>query len=93
MQHPFLENRKHLYLYLLAWATLIVVQAAILFIYYDIPYKYAVADGIVFNAIYSVLGFGLWYTISYIASEKHLLVLHLNIWSKNRCEIGNFLSP
>ncbi len=68
MKHPFLG--KAFLFYSLAWVAIMAAHANILFLQFDLPFNYALADSLAFNLAF--LGFGIlyWYIVQYISPEN-----------------------
>lgn len=88
MFNPILKNKKTIYFYLLAWIFVSAIHAGILFFFYKNEPVFAIVDAIVFNAIFGLLGIGLWYPVRYIKNEQsnpaylilnHVVVAFLSI--------------
>lgn len=54
--HPILLNRYNLLIYTLVWIFVITIQAGVLVLYFGLEMKPALADSIVFNTIFFVIG-------------------------------------
>lgn len=65
MYHPFYSNKTYLKYYLIVWAIIAVLNAIVEYKAYGLDIQFALIDSFVFNFIFAVLGFGLWYTIRY----------------------------
>ncbi|MBL1212690.1 MAG: histidine kinase [Ignavibacteriae bacterium] len=70
MYNPFISNRKILSGYLSIWILVFVAHAFVLFNILDLELGYAVMDAFVFNAVYFLLGIGIWYPTKYISFEN-----------------------
>jgi sensor histidine kinase YesM len=74
MINPFIGNKKYLIIYLLIWAVIITAHTFLLYYYYDLPGRIAILDGIIYNSIFLLLGFGIWYIVRYNHFELKNLV-------------------
>ena len=77
--HPILQNRYNLLLYSLVWVLIITVQAGVLVFYFGLDMGPALADSVVFNLIFSVMGLLMWYPVRYMPlSGRSRLIVYLN---------------
>ncbi len=77
--HPILLNRYNLILYTLAWIFVITVQAGVLVLYFGLEVRPAMADSIVFNTIFFVMGMLIWYPVRYIPlSDRNMITVLMN---------------
>jgi sensor histidine kinase YesM len=81
MINPILGNKKYLIIYLLLWAVIISAHSFSLYYFYNLPGLIAVLDGIIYNFIFLLLGFGIWYIVKYNNFELinliNLIVSHV----------------
>lgn len=91
MQHPVFLNLKTILVYSVIWILLAGIQLAFLVFQYAIPFEIALADSVLFNVLFGLIGLSLWYVVRYTSPTKisifnlvfnHLtsLVLFLVIW-------------
>jgi sensor histidine kinase YesM len=80
MLHPIVENKKSILLYLLIWITLTGIHFLILnwFYFYDITLRQAIVDSLVFNTLFIIISFVLWYIARYNSPTHSLLSLSIN---------------
>jgi len=77
--HPILLNRYNLVIYTLAWIFVITIQAGVLVLYFGLGIKPALADSMVFNTIFFVMGLLIWYPIRYIPlSDRNRITVFIN---------------
>ncbi len=78
MLNPVLKNRRFLIIYSSAWLIIAVIHQAIPILYFS-NYKIhnAIAEAIVFNGLYAVIGVGIWYPVYYTDLEKNKIVTFL----------------
>lgn len=77
--HPILLNRYNLTIYTLAWIFILTIQAGVLVLYFGLELKPALADSIVFNTIFFVMGLLIWYPLRYIPlSDRNSITVFLN---------------
>ncbi len=67
MKNPFLKNLRF---YLLAWLVIAVSHAVILYEHYHVSLLLAVADSLVYNALYAGVALDFWYAVRYLNIEK-----------------------
>ncbi len=83
MQTPILQKKNYLSAYLAVWLIIIVIHTAVLFFIYDISLKGSLADAAVFNILFALAGYTLWFVIRYNLKEKpsgiDLLFQHLMV--------------
>jgi sensor histidine kinase YesM len=65
-----LSKKYYLTIYLVTWLTIIVVHAALLFFLYDTSLMESISDSVVFNLLFAVAGYTLWFVIRYNLKEK-----------------------
>lgn len=72
MLNPILKNRNFSILYATGWAVIAVIQV-FLIIYFYSPNNIliTISDSIIFNALYAVIGIGIWYPVYYTDLEKN----------------------
>ncbi len=72
MSNPILERLKHIYIYLLVWGVIAVIQAILILVASDIGPLVAITDSLVFNLLYAFLAITIWYPIRYSNPEGKL---------------------
>lgn len=72
MSNPILERLKHIYIYLLVWVVIAVIQAILILVASDIGPLVAITDSLVFNLLYAFLAVTIWYPIRYSNPEGKL---------------------
>jgi two-component system, LytTR family, sensor kinase len=73
MQHPFLQNLKGLFIYLGMWVIVGIIHFFVLLYLKEMFWVNAMLTSLISNGIYSVLGFFLWYTVSYNRPTKSVI--------------------
>lgn len=73
MLNPFSKNRNNMMIYMVVWAALMLIQTAILNYYQDIDLFASLTDAVVFNALFALIGFNLWYVLRYNIKDKQSL--------------------
>ena len=68
--NPIIKNRKALAVYIFVWLFIALLHITVLFNIFNIGYKFAVTDSLIFNLIYSSLALSFWYSIKYISLEN-----------------------
>jgi sensor histidine kinase YesM len=81
MLNPISKNRNYLLSYLAVWIFIFGVHAFIISFFYELPIRVSVIDSAVFNALFAVIGYNLWYVIRFNLRETpsifDLVVNHL----------------
>ncbi len=80
MVHPIVENKRATLLYFLVWVLLVGIHFLIIYWFYeDIDTTYAIIDGLVFNTLFIIISFAIWYIARYNSPTKSsLLSLSIN---------------
>lgn len=74
MSNPILERIKHIYIYLIVWLTIAVIQVFLIFFATDLKIYVAISDSLVFNFLYAFLAITIWYPIRYSNPEGKLSI-------------------
>ncbi len=75
-------NRTNLIIYTLAWIFVITVQAGVLVLYFGLEVRPAMADSIVFNTIFFLMGLLIWYPVRYIPlSDRNMITVLMNFFA------------
>lgn len=74
MLNPVLKNRRYSLGYLAGWLVLASVQIFIFMTFYGRDFFAALSEGLIFNALYAVIGIGVWYPVYYTDIEKNNIV-------------------
>lgn len=72
MSNPILERIKHVYIYLIVWFIIAVIQVLLIIFATDLKLYVAIADSLVFNILYAFLAVTIWYPIRYSNPEGRL---------------------
>ena len=67
-------KNKTVILYFSLWIAVAIVHVLILGLCYNKPFVYAVFDSLVFNALFALLGIGLWYIAMYSNLKKTAVI-------------------
>jgi len=79
MINPITGNRVFFLAYILVWVILATIQASVEFFIFNTSLGYALADSIVFNFLFFVLGIAMWFPVRYMTlSEKRVIPGILN---------------
>ena len=82
MIHPFVSNRRFLIVYYIVWLVLAIAHSLFLHHFFRASLELSIADSLLFNLIYSMIGLGLWFAVRYSQMETldnyHLIVNHLS---------------
>ncbi len=65
MANPFLERNKHLYIYVITWMFIAIIQTLLILFATDLEFHIALIDSLVFNSLYALLAMTVWYPIRY----------------------------
>ncbi len=104
MQNPFLEKRSYSLAYGLAWILIIGLHVSVLYFFSDQSLVNSIADALVFNLLYAVLGLSVWFAVRYYDSTRgsildtflyHLgtAALSLALWIGTSYLIMKYLFP
>jgi len=81
MLNPLSKNRNYLIAYISVWLSIFFVQAFIVFYFYDVNWRTSIIDSMVFNLLFALVGFNLWYVIRFNLKETSsvfdMMVNHL----------------
>lgn len=91
MQHPVFKSTKSIIIYFGIWILLAGIQFSILIFQYHFPLEIALADSLVFNVLFALIGLPMWFIVRYSSPSartrfniffNHLtsLVLLIVIW-------------
>ncbi|TSA26123.1 MAG: histidine kinase [Bacteroidetes bacterium] len=70
MQHPVFQSIKTISIYFGVWILLAGIQFSILAFQYHFPFNIALADSLVFNLLFGVIGLPLWFVVRYSSPSK-----------------------
>lgn len=65
MQHPVFKNTKTIVLYFGIWILIAGIQFVILTFQYHFPLEIALADSLVFNLLFALIGLPMWFIVRY----------------------------
>jgi len=65
MQHPVFKNIKTIIFYFGLWILLAGIQFSILIFQYHFPLEIALADSLVFNLLFALIGLPMWFIVRY----------------------------
>ena len=81
MLNPITKNRNYLITFFVVWIVIFVIHTFIINFFYEIDSLISIADAAVFNFIFALIGFNLWYVIRFNLRETprvfDLVVNHL----------------
>ncbi|MEJ2595505.1 MAG: histidine kinase [bacterium] len=81
MLNPISKNRTYLMSFFAVWLVIFAAHTFIIYYFYDIPVALSLADSAVFNILFAVIGFNLWYVIRFNLRETptalDLVINHL----------------
>ena len=70
MLNPLSQNKSYIATYLMVWAAIIALHTLIINLFYGISGWTSLGDSLVFNLIFMVIGYSLWYVIRFNLREK-----------------------
>lgn len=74
MNHPLTNTRKYLMLYIGTWIAVFAVHVLILFVTFNLPLYHALLDSLVYNGLFAILGFSIWFPIFYNERGKREII-------------------
>lgn len=91
MLNPISKNRTYFISFLAVWIMIFVIHTLIISYFYDLPVLVSLTDSGIFNFLFAIIGFNLWYVIRFNLREtstafdlvvNHLLValVIIGIW-------------
>jgi len=103
-RHPVLQNIRTSLIYFGIWILLAGIHFFLLSFYYHIPVQISIADALVFNIIYSILGLILWYAIRFaqpknpsfstlVIYQVTFLVVLLIVWAGSSYSLLKVIFP
>jgi sensor histidine kinase YesM len=66
----FIKKFRLQLLYIWMWLMIAIVQFFVLYLGYDLSLWMAIADSVIFNFIFSILGAGLWFSVKFSQLQK-----------------------
>lgn len=82
MIHPIANNRRNLIIYIIFWILIALMHGFSLYNFYNASIYLAIADSILFNLLYGIIGLGLWYAVKFSQMEVNnignLIMTHLS---------------
>jgi len=88
MLNPIIKNRNYILAYVALWFTIFLIQTFIVNFFYGVDSIISLADSVVFNLLFALIGLNLWYVIRFNLKEtpnifdllfNHLIVAVLAI--------------
>lgn len=81
MIHPIANNRRNLLLYGIFWGLIALMHGYFIFHFYDASIYLSVADALLYNLLFGLLGLGLWFAVKFSQMETNntgnLILNHL----------------
>lgn len=81
--HPIFIKSRNIVYYAILWCIIAIAHAVALNHYYGFDHLIAITDSFIFNALFSVIAIGLWYTVRFNSFDhKHLqdvIINHLGV--------------
>jgi len=69
MLNPISKNKTYLVSFLALWIVIFAIHTLVLFYSYDIPLLVSLSDAAIFNFLFAIIGFNLWYVIRFNLRE------------------------
>lgn len=70
MLNPITKNKNYIIAYILIWVTITLIHTFIINFFYGVDSIVSMADAVVFDLLYAILGFVLWYIIRFNLKER-----------------------
>ena len=81
MHNPISKHRSYLLSFIMVWAVIIGIHTIIINFFYDIPGIISLTDANVFNLLFAIIGYNLWFVVRFNLREKQktfdMIVSHL----------------
>ncbi|NOY50003.1 MAG: GHKL domain-containing protein [Chlorobi bacterium] len=81
MLNPISKHRSYLLSFFMVWAVIFGIHTIIINFFYDIPGRISLSDAAIFNFLFAVIGYNLWFVIRFNLREKQktfdVIVSHL----------------
>ena len=81
MLNPISKHRSYLMSFIMVWTVIFGIHTIILNFFYDIPGTISLADSALFNFLFAIIGYNLWFVIRFNLREKQktfdLIISHL----------------
>lgn len=74
MLHPILNKAKNFITYASIWIVVGILNTVILLYFYDFGIAIAILESFIFNAIFALMGIGIWYPVYYTDIEKNKII-------------------
>ncbi len=74
MTNPFINSKKVLAAYCIAWFFIFLVHVTVLALFLNIPLFISLLDSAFFNGLYLLLGISLWYTVNFNSLENYNVI-------------------
>ncbi len=65
MSNPLIERIKHIYIYVIVWLVIAILQTLLILFATDLKFYVALTDSLVFNVLFAFLAVTVWYPIRY----------------------------
>jgi two-component system, LytTR family, sensor kinase len=75
MDHPVFKNLRSISIYFGLWVLIGGIHFSIFFFFYRFPLDISLADSIVYNFLFSIIGIAMWYIVRYTSPDKR------NLWN------------
>ncbi|MDP2721582.1 MAG: histidine kinase [Bacteroidales bacterium] len=81
MLNPLSKNHNYLIAYLIVWLSIMLIQTFVIYYFYEVNWKISIIDSLIFNSLFSLVGYNLWYVIRFNLKETSsvfdMMVNHL----------------
>lgn len=71
MIHPVFQSLRSISVYFGTWILILGIHFSIIFFQFRFPLNIAIADSLIYESIFCILGIAVWYVIRYTMPENH----------------------
>ncbi|RMD50884.1 MAG: hypothetical protein D6830_01630, partial [Ignavibacteria bacterium] len=73
MKNPILSNGKFIFSYFSIWFIISLFHFSALYFFVDMKFTYSLADSLIFNLLFALMGFSLWFPTQFLSIENYSL--------------------
>ena len=74
MLNPITKNNNYIFTYIGIWVLITLIHTGILYYFYDIDFLICSIDAFIFNGLFAIFGFSLWYVIRFSLKDQQSIV-------------------
>lgn len=78
MRHPILSQPKRIFVYIMAWFFLAMIQFVFLYTYFSSPWFVLLVDILIQNSLLAFFFLGFWYALRYVKIDNQKLIFFVN---------------